>query len=213
MIKSDYRDIVKQGYTKGSYLRAFRDGYSLSQLERAFLDRLIFGLSDRAKILDMGCGTGIPYDRYLGDKGFQITGIDFVGNHIEMAMENVPEGTYVECDFTKMNLNKASFSAIVSFYAVFHVPKEEHEYLLHQMDSLLESGGMILMTLGTQYGDSFKDDWCGTSMVWSSHAIDTYRRMFAQYYLDIVMEDFEGKPGDDEYHWWVLLRKRSSLSV
>lgn len=202
---------MRRGYASGHYARTFRDGYLLRPLEQAFLDRLIFYLPDRAKILDMGCGTGIPYDRYLADKGFQITGIDFAGNHIEMAKENVPEGTYVECDFTKMNFVKASFKAIVSFYAVFHIPKEEHQYLLQQMDSLVESGGMILMTLGTHFGDTFTEDWCGTSMVWSSHAIDTYRRMFEKCQLDIIMDEFEGKPGDDEYHWWVLLRKRRSL--
>ena len=71
----DFRKIVREGYEKGNYARLFREGHVLSTLETKFLDSLVIQLADRATLLDLGCGIGTPYDRYLADKGFQVTGI------------------------------------------------------------------------------------------------------------------------------------------
>ena len=65
------------------------------------------------------------------------------------------------------------------------------------------------MTLGTHFGDTLEEDWCGARMVWSSHGTMAYHEMFHSLGFDMVMEEFEGRVGDIEYHRWVLLRKRS----
>ena len=106
-----------------------------------------------------------------------------------------------------MDFGDTKFNAIVSFYAVFHIPKEEHATLFSKIYDMLQNGGLLLLTLGTRYGDTLNEDRCGASMARSSHSKEAYHEMFHHLGFDIVMEEFEGQPGDVEYHWWILLKK------
>ncbi len=206
-MKQDIRKIVKEGYEKGNYAGNFRTNDKPFGIEKQYLDHLISFLPNHAKILDFGCGVGIPFDKYLAEKGFDVTGIDIARNHIQQAKKNVPKATYIEDDFTKKDFGSTKFHAIIAFYSIFHIPKEEHAELLKTMFNLLRDEGIILMTLGTHTEDNIEDDWCGSTMAWSSHDPDTYRLMIADCGFEVVKEEFEGKPGDQEYHWWIMVKK------
>jgi hypothetical protein len=43
-------------------------------MERLYLDRLLALTPPAPKILDLGCGTGLPVDKYLADRGAGLTG-------------------------------------------------------------------------------------------------------------------------------------------
>ncbi|MDO9538068.1 MAG: class I SAM-dependent methyltransferase, partial [Thermoplasmata archaeon] len=162
------RKLVKEGYEKGDYLNTYRldDKIDEYPFEKRILDKLTKRLTKGAKILDRGSGPGIPYDSYLVNKGFDVTGIDISQKHVDMARKNVPEAKYIKGDFSKVDLNE-SFHAIVSFYAIFHIPRDEHKALFTRMNILLKKDGIILVTLGTsgsEYG--LEEDWCGAPMAW-----------------------------------------------
>lgn len=204
----DIRKIVKEGYEKGDYAGHFRTSSQPNAIEKKFLDRLAAFVPKAAKILDLGCGIGIPFDKYLADKGFKITGIDVANKHIEQARKNVPNANFIEGDFSKTNFGGERFHAIIALYSVFHIPREEQQNLFNKMHNLLESGGVILMTLGTSGGESIEKDWTGAPMAWSNYDPATYKAMIAQAGFEITESEYEGQPGDDEYHWWVLAKKK-----
>lgn len=83
---------VKAGYNKAAeeYLNKYRGIFNNNK----HLDLLIEKLNPRARILDLGCGAGIPIDKYLIDKGFKVIGIDISEKQIELAKNNVPEGEF-----------------------------------------------------------------------------------------------------------------------
>lgn len=67
---------------------------------------------------------------------------------------------------------------------------------------------MFMATLGTsssEYGE--EKDWAGAPMAWSTYDPETYKRMIVESGFDILETKFEGQPGDDEYHFWVLAQK------
>lgn len=204
----DIRKIVKEGYEKGDYAGHFRTSSQPNKMEKKFLDRLAALIPKAAKILDFGCGIGIPFDKYLADKGFKITGIDVAHKHIEKAKENVPSATFIEGDFSRTDFGGERFHAIIALYSVFHIPREEQQELFNRMHNLLEGGGVILMTLGTSGGESVEKDWTGAPMAWSNFDPATYKAMIAQAGFEITESEYEGQPGDDEYHWWVLAKKK-----
>lgn len=67
----DIRKIVKEGYEKGDYVGFFRTNSQPNAMEKKLLDRLAESLPKGAKILDLGCGTGVPFDKYLVDLGLK----------------------------------------------------------------------------------------------------------------------------------------------
>jgi 2-polyprenyl-3-methyl-5-hydroxy-6-metoxy-1,4-benzoquinol methylase len=205
---NDIRKIVKEGYEQGDYAGHFRVSSDPNEMEKKYLDRLAALLPKAAKILDLGCGIGVPFDRYLVEKGFRVTGIDFAANHIKAAKKNVPKATFIEGDFSKTDFGGEHFHAIIAFYSIFHIPREEQQDLFKRMNELLEDGGLILVTLGTSGGDGVEENWVGSKMAWSNYDPATYKAMIAQAGFEVTESEYEGQPGDDEYHWWVLAKKK-----
>ena len=120
-MRDKMRRIVKQGYEQGDYSAAFRRYGPPSEMERLYLDRLLALTPPAPKILDLGCGTGLPVDKYLADRGADLTGIDISAKHVALAKGNLPSASYREGDILHAVLPEGSFDGIVSFYAIFHI--------------------------------------------------------------------------------------------
>jgi ubiquinone/menaquinone biosynthesis C-methylase UbiE len=208
--KGDMRAIVRAGYEAGDYAGAFRSNPEPNAFERYFLEKLLSLAFGNPKIVDFGCGTGVPFDRFLALKGAQITGIDFCAKHVVWAKKNVPSGTFVEADISKIDLEANSFDAAVSLYAIFHLPRDEHAATIARFARTLKPNGVFLVSFSAtafEYGED--ENWTGARMAWSSHAPETYRHILSDAGLDILESQFEGAPGDQEFHWWVLARKNA----
>ena len=70
------RKLVEEGYDNADYGGAFRRDETLRENEAEFMNFLIKKLPKNAKILDFGCGLGIPHDKFFVKKGMDVTGID-----------------------------------------------------------------------------------------------------------------------------------------
>lgn len=205
-MEKDIRKIVEEGYDSGEYATVFRSSDKLTGFESSFLSQLLALLPNNPKVLDFGCGTGVPFDKYLVSQGCDVVGIDISENHLTQARINVPQATFIKADFSNQEFD-TSFDAIVSFYAIFHIPREEHEDLLVRMRELLNDQGRILITLGAHDDEAVVDEWCGSKMAWSSYDSATYKKLLEETGFRIIKSAFEGEPGDKEYHFWVLAQK------
>jgi methylase of polypeptide subunit release factors len=47
-------------------------------------------IPENGKILDLGCGTGVPYAFFLGKKDFDVLGVDLSPEMVKVASRNVP---------------------------------------------------------------------------------------------------------------------------
>ena len=170
----DYKTLVEEGYDHcaPSYSK---DRSDLAERELNLVtDRLSHGSS----VLDVGCGSGVPIAGYLA-KHYKVTGVDISTSMIELAKRNVPSGRLIKSDIMSVNFEKDAFDAIVSFYSVFHVPRDEHQELFRRFALWLRPGGFLLVTLALQdEGRGYtEDDFFGVTMYWSNFGIETYRHM------------------------------------
>jgi cyclopropane fatty-acyl-phospholipid synthase-like methyltransferase len=134
------REIVRRGYNAGDYPGVFRSRSEPNEIEQAFLGTLL-GLSPaNPTVLDLGCGSGVPIDAYLAAKGARLTGVDFSVKHLVLARRNVPSGRYIEADFSTVDLGAGRFDTVVSLYAIFHIPRDEHKALLEKIAGALKDG-------------------------------------------------------------------------
>ncbi|MSP14270.1 MAG: class I SAM-dependent methyltransferase [Chloroflexi bacterium] len=203
------KTIVQSGYEEGDYALVFRHNPILTFLEARLLNTLCRQIPGAALILDLGSGIGLPYDKYLADQGHRLVGVDFSLKHVRLARKNIPAASYIYGDFSQIAFVPGSFHAIISCYAIFHIPRQEHAALFAQMYTWLRPDGMILVSLGTSDTEySEEHDWCGAPMAWSSYTPHTYREMVQQAGFTIKETNFEGQPGDSEYHYWLLAQKR-----
>jgi len=171
----EFKRLVKTGYNQvaDEYLASrTRDSEDIH-----LLDDLTRSLSKNAKILDAGCGAGIPVAQILS-KRFKVTGVDFSITQIELAKKNVPDASFICQDMSRLDFPDDTFDAICSYYAIIHIPREEHRSLLMNFHRILKPGGLGLFCLGAEnLVDDIDENFFGTRMYWSQFDADTYLQM------------------------------------
>lgn len=202
----DIRKLVKEGYNKGNYEKFYdREKNKLEPFDKLMCDELISRLHKNAKILDLGCGIGLPHDKYFVDNKMDLTGIDISEKHIFLAKNNVKNAKYLVGDFFSEDI-KGKFDAIVSYFAIFHIPRTEHKKLFERINFLLNKEGYILITLGTEdMKCDINPDFVGAPMAWSSYSAEKNKQLIRDVGFKIVMavEDYR-----TEKHLWILAKKK-----
>jgi GrpB-like predicted nucleotidyltransferase (UPF0157 family)/predicted TPR repeat methyltransferase len=163
----DPKRIVARGYDRIAERYAAWTGETW-QGDRAHFGELLFErLPPGAAVLDLGCGTGVPVARALATR-FAVTGVDLSPRSIALARRNVPAATFLQADMSALDFPAESFDAVVAFYSIIHLPRDEHLALLRAIASWLRPGGLFIAALGAGESDDwYEDDWLGAPMYWS----------------------------------------------
>ena len=150
------------------------------------LDEFIERLPENAKVLDAGCGAGVPISQMLSER-FDVTGVDFSEAQIKLAEKNVPKAKFLCRDMTSLDFREDTFDGICSYYAIIHIPREEHEPLLEYFYRILRPGGFALLCLGAEHlVDDIDENYLGTRMYWSHYDIDTYLKMLKDCSFSVI---------------------------
>ena len=198
--------IVRDGYNKAA--EAYLQGRDQFESNR-YLDMLAPLLKPQAAVLDLGCGAGVPVDRYLVDRGFRVTGLDISEKQIEIARTHVPEATYIVGDMGELRPGEHQVDAVVSFYAIFHLPRESHESLFRTIHTFLAPGGYLLVTMGSSEWEGVEPDFCDVPMWWSHYGPDENRAIIRRAGFEILLDEID--ESGDERHQVILARKGSSV--
>ena len=100
-----------------------------------------------ATVLDIGFGTGTLTQK-LYQYGCDIYGQDFSLKMIELASNKMPNANLYQGDFTKgivKQLKQRSYDFIVATYSIHHLKEDEKVKFLHELLTLLDKNGMILI--------------------------------------------------------------------
>ncbi|MFC2069944.1 class I SAM-dependent methyltransferase [Chloroflexota bacterium] len=120
-----------------------------------------------ARILELGCGAGIPMTRVLSAH-YRVIGVDISKEQLLLATRNVTEADFILGDMTRLGFNEAVFDAVAAFYSITHVPRDEHFQLLTDIYRMLKPGGLLVVTMGAgDTPDSIEHGWLGASMFFS----------------------------------------------
>ena len=180
----DYKETVKAGYN--SIAQRYLATRTRDSEDVRLRDELITRLPENAKVLDAGCGAGIPISQTLSLK-FKVTGVDFSESQISLARKNVPEATFICRDMTKLDFPENTFDGICSYYAIIHIPREEHQPLLVNFYKMLKPEGLALLCLGAEnLVDDIEEDYLGTRMYWSHYDSETYLKMLKDCGFSII---------------------------
>ncbi|UNO43174.1 class I SAM-dependent methyltransferase [Streptomyces sp. MST-110588] len=194
---TDPKDLVRRGYDAVS-LR-YDEAYGAETKYRSLLGDLCQRIPAGGTVLDLGCGSGVPVARALAAAGYRVTGIDISEVQIRRARERVPQAEFIHADATAVSFGAASFDAIVSFFALIHIPLAEQPPLLRKIAGWLRPGGCFVATTGHGEWTGTEENWLGGGApMWWSHAdAATNREWIEQTGMTVEREDFvpEGDSG------------------
>ena len=199
--------IVAQGYDEiGEQFAVWRDRI-VGDPRRRWADQLTSRLAEGARILELGCGSGVPDTQLLAER-FRVTGVDISPEQIKRARAGIPNAEFIVADFTARDFVPGSFDAVAAFYVLNHVPRELLAELLGRIHSWLVPGGYFLATFGASDTESWVGQWLGTTMFFSSFPPETTRRVLSEAGFELLLDELVPmlEPGGDVEFHWVLAR-------
>jgi ubiquinone/menaquinone biosynthesis C-methylase UbiE len=195
-------DLVREGYNRiAPHFAVFRSQFSNEQ-ELEFLCSL---LPKKAKILDVGCGNGIPVARYFIRKGYTVVGVDISEEMLEIAKQNVPEAEFYRYDMNDLDFEDETFDAISALYSIFHVPKEKHFSILQNFYRMLKPGGILFFCVGTNEGDDLSTFLGDIDMFWSNYAPEKTKQLVKDAGFELLFGEVLDR--GDELQFWVFGQK------
>ena len=196
MVTVDPKEIVASGYDAcGARYSAARAHDSSPEIER-FLD----AVPQEARVLDIGCGAGIPVTSALAQV-YKVVGVDSSAAQIAQARLNVPRAEFMLGDIMTADFSPRTFDAVVSFYTLFHLPREEHRPLLERIALWLRPGGHLLITVANSDKAGYTEpDFFGVTMYWSHFERSWYSSVLRELGFGILDEGvlghgYRGVPG------------------
>lgn len=205
----DPKAIVARGYdTIAERYLAWSVTVRVAERER-YTRLLLDALPSGATLLELGCGAGIPTTQRLAAR-FAVTGVDLSPRQIALAEHNVPGATFHIGDMTALSFPAERFDAICAFYAITHVPREEHAALLVKIAAWLRPGGLFVASFsnGGTVGE-VEDDWLGAPTYFSGYDAETNQRLVRQAGLVIeqAQAEAESEFGKPATFLWIVARK------
>ena len=122
-------------------------------MERDWLGLFLEGMPERPRILDLGCGSGVPLARYLIGKGCAVTGVDSSPSMIDKCRERFPEETWLVADMRELALGER-FDGILAWDSFFHLRVEDQEQMFPLFGRHAAAGCALLFTSGPSRGEA-----------------------------------------------------------
>ncbi|MFF7449390.1 MULTISPECIES: methyltransferase domain-containing protein [unclassified Streptomyces] len=153
---------------------------------------LIRSLPAGARVLDLGCGTGIPTARQLAEAGLDVVGVDLSDRMVALAREYVPSGTFHQADIADLRpggpRDLGRFDAVAAFFSLLMLPRAEIPLALRTVRHLLVPGGLFALSMVEADVDDFSIPFIGSTIRVSGFLRDDLREVVEAAGLEVLEE-------------------------
>jgi ubiquinone/menaquinone biosynthesis C-methylase UbiE len=201
----DKQRIVQEGYNKIGH--CYQDTrIRVTNIKE--INKLVDLLPQKGRILDAGCGAGLPAAKFLIENGFDVIGIDFSDEMLKLARTNVPKADFIEMNITDLDFPDNYFDGLISLYVIIHIPREKHKEIFQQFYRILKPGGILLVTMGSEELEEI-GEFLGERMFWSHFNPERSKGIIKDCGYSVIEDWFTSHDwfSDDETHYWILGKK------
>jgi SAM-dependent methyltransferase len=131
-----------------------------------------------ARVLDLGCGSGLPTAKQLVEAGIEVVGTDESAVMLELAKEQAPGGTYLRRDMRDLS-DLGEFDAAVAFFSLITLPRADIPPLLRGVRELLRGPRLLQLSMVLGDFDEFPIMFLGVPMKASAYPPDELRQVVA----------------------------------
>ena len=147
-------------------------------------------LPEGARILDLGCGTGVPTARQLVDAGHQVVGVDLSPKMLKLCREHVPEASFHRVDVADMETSGLGpFDGAAAYFSLLMLPRAEIPHALAMLHRLIRGTGPLALGMVEADVDDFAIPFLGNTIRVSGYLRDDLRRVVDEAGFDVVDEE------------------------
>lgn len=161
-------------------------------------------LETGSRVLDAGCGDGSPVAEFFAEE-FEVVGLDISPAQLGRASETVPDAVLVQGELTALGFRANTFDAVGAFYSIIHVPLEAHRTVFEEFARVLEPGGILVFSSGSEVWSGRNPDWLdsGVEMTWSYPDAGTTEDLLGEAGFEVVSDEVVTDPvaseGDKQF--------------
>lgn len=155
------------------YARRFYHELDRKPFDRKLLDWFIEKVNGAGTICDLGCGSG-HIANYLHDRGLEVCGIDVSSGMVKQAQKLNPSIIFQQGDMLSLDdITDNSFGGIAAFYSIIHIPRSLVADALQEMQRVLRSSGVLLLTFHIGQHTQHLEDWFDKKVALDFHFFET----------------------------------------
>jgi len=159
------------------------------------IDRLPPG----ARVLDLGCGTGVPTAGMLTESALDVVGIDVSTEMLTLARRNVPTGRFVAMDVMELDGSLGRFDAVCAFFSLLMLRREDIPRVLRRIRAVLRPGAVVAVGMVEGDLDYFPMSFLGQEVNVTAYPradLEAALRAEGLHVLEVDMEEFEPASAD-----------------
>jgi SAM-dependent methyltransferase len=189
--------------------------------EKNEIDYISKLIPPRARILDAGCGFGLPFLKYFADNNYRITGTDISLESLKIAKKFAPDANLYVKDTSKLDFDKNTFDLIICLYSIMHLDIEKQKKAFNKIYEMLIPGGYFRINFASK-DYTGHDEFAGLR-TFNGHSLPCYHTTPEKYekiFLDLgfeiidsktkftgVEEEIDLKNRKEIIPFWMLVRK------
>jgi len=151
-----------------------------------------------SRILDLGCGNGVPVTDALVKAGHQVVGLDTSTGMLAQFRTNLPDTVVVRGDARRCPFSSDGFDAAVSWGMMFHLDRREQAAVFASVSRVLKPGAPFLF-MAAEIIDADDAGITGTmnGVTFRYYAVPSYQTLVAEH--GFVLVDVHDDPGVSTY--------------
>ncbi|WP_424889936.1 class I SAM-dependent DNA methyltransferase [Streptomyces sp. XH2] len=150
---------------------------------------LAAALPPGSRVLDVGCGTGLPTARQLADAGHRVVGVDLSPGMLELARDNVPKAEFHQADLAELRDGRLGvFDGVAAFFSLLMLPRAEIPHALRMLHGLLRPGGLLALSMVEADVDDYAIPFLGNTIRVSGYLRDELRQVVREAGFEVAGE-------------------------
>lgn len=203
-MKTDYDAIAEDWNRLRTHLPA--PDLALFELFRCYIP-------PQGRVLDLGCGHGIPIAAMMTERGFTLTGVDRSERLLSLARRAMPQQEWIQSELESFE-PVGHYHGVIIWDSMFHLPRHEHLTLLGKVFEALEPEGVVILSSGGSDTDlpPFTDIMLGHEFFYDAFPVSVLLRHCREMGFRILRHELVNEPdgGRDKGRLGVVLQKSAT---
>ena len=175
--------------------------------DKSWHDRFVSALPKGARVLDLGCGSGVPVAANMANRGLKVMGVDASPTLVSLCRERMPAQDWVVADMRSLSLG-TRFDGILAWDSLFHLKPDDQRRMFEVFARHSADPAVLMFNAGPTYGEAI-GSYRGDPLYHASLGPAEYEEQLSRIGFEITAHVVEDRRAGGRTAW--LARSRSSI--